>query len=122
MGDLTENFSKEEFRCPCCGIADVEMGLVTQLQVLRNQLSLPIKILSGFRCAKHNQAIGSKPTSQHVQGKAADITVGGMHGIDLAARARVVLAFRVGGIGLYSKNENMVHVDVRAGGTSRWIH
>ena len=32
MGDLTRNFSRSEFACPCCGRADVDMRLVEALQ------------------------------------------------------------------------------------------
>jgi hypothetical protein len=35
----------------------------------------PVMILSGFRCKKLNDAVGSKDTSQHLVGCAADIRV-----------------------------------------------
>ena len=39
--------------------------------------SRPIIISSGYRCLELNTAIGSKPTSAHVQGQAADFTCPG---------------------------------------------
>ena len=35
--------------------------------------SIPVVITSGYRCPALNTAIGSKPTSDHVQARAADI-------------------------------------------------
>lgn len=48
------------------------------LEPLRSALRLPIIISSGYRCIALNRAIGSKDTSQHVQGRAADIKVAGL--------------------------------------------
>jgi hypothetical protein len=48
------------------------------LDPLRRVLGRPVKITSGFRSAKLNQAIGGSSTSDHVYGFAADIKVDGM--------------------------------------------
>jgi len=58
MGDLTRNFSRSEFACPCCGRADVDMRLVEALQELRDLAGVPVRVNSGFRCAKHNREVG----------------------------------------------------------------
>ena len=42
------------------------------LEQVRDLLGHPIQITSGYRSLKLNSAIGSKPTSDHVQGYAAD--------------------------------------------------
>ena len=42
------------------------------LEQVRDLLGHPIQITSGYRSLKVNSAIGSKPTSAHVQGYAAD--------------------------------------------------
>lgn len=57
--------------------ADVlaNLGLLAEtLERVRTKLGVPIHINSAFRCEKLNAAIGSKPTSAHVQGLAADFT------------------------------------------------
>jgi hypothetical protein len=44
------------------------------LEMIRALVGQPILISSGYRCLELNAAVGSKPTSQHVLGQAADIT------------------------------------------------
>ena len=46
------------------------------LDKIREAFGKPIKVNSGYRCEKLNQSIGGSKTSQHMQGKAADITIG----------------------------------------------
>src|SRR5438105_2154633 len=43
-----------------------------QVRIILN--ANPIRISSGYRCAALNEAVGSKPTSQHTIGEAADFT------------------------------------------------
>ncbi len=81
MGDLSQNFSRYEFRCKCgqcdCGTADVE--LVKVLEQLRAQFGhRKIAITSGHRCAEYNEKVDGWPTSQHLLGRAADIVMDGV--------------------------------------------
>ena len=46
------------------------------LDKIREAWGKPITVNSGYRCPKLNTAIGGSKTSQHITGKAADITVG----------------------------------------------
>lgn len=43
------------------------------LQVIRNDLRLPIKVNSGYRSAEVNAAVGGSSSSYHTKGLAADI-------------------------------------------------
>ena len=77
---MTKNFKLKEFECK--GGCDMPLEvyeniikLASQLQFLRDYTGRPITINSAYRCKKHNRSIGSKDTSQHVLGKAADITI-----------------------------------------------
>lgn len=54
------------------------------LDPIRDQFRLPVTVNSGFRCQELNKALGSKPTSQHTQGKAADIEIVTINNLDLA--------------------------------------
>lgn len=47
------------------------------LQPLRDAMGEPIKIGSGYRCERLNQAVGGVSNSQHVKGEAADICIDG---------------------------------------------
>jgi hypothetical protein len=51
--------------------------LAMALESVRKLLGHPIRISSGFRCQKLNKLIGSKPTSKHTQGLAADFSCPG---------------------------------------------
>ena len=47
------------------------------LQPLRDAMGEPIKIGSGYRCTKLNQAVGGVANSQHIRGQAADLCIDG---------------------------------------------
>jgi hypothetical protein len=47
------------------------------LQPLRDAMREPIKIGSGYRCTRLNQAVGGVPNSQHTKGQAADLCIDG---------------------------------------------
>jgi zinc D-Ala-D-Ala carboxypeptidase len=57
---------------------------VNVLQPIRSHFDSPVLISSGYRSAELCIAIGSKPTSQHIEGKAADIEVAGTDNKELA--------------------------------------
>ena len=76
MGDLTNNFSRKEFECPCgCGLDDIDINLVVFLQAVRDIYGNPIKVNSGVRCWQHNAEVGGKKTSEHLTGNAVDVHV-----------------------------------------------
>jgi len=114
MGDLSANFSKNEFECHCgCGANHINDYLVNSLQLLRDSLNKPILITSGVRCERHNANCGGAKHSQHVLGNAADIHVKSMSVRDLHDFIKThngLLGFR--GIGFYPQ-QGFVHVDVR---------
>lgn len=54
------------------------MRLASLLEQVRKCIGKPLMINSGFRCKTLNDAVGSKDTSQHMIGCAADIRVSSM--------------------------------------------
>jgi len=93
--------------------------LAGYLQTLRDHLGSPIVINSGYRSPAHNAAEGGVPNSQHLYGKAADISVIGYSPketydaiIELINRGEIY----DGGVGLYSWG---VHYDIGDKGR-RW--
>ncbi len=67
MGDLTENFSYDEVRCPCgCGNANISKELINKVQVIRSALEVPLIVTSGVRCEDYNREIGGDEDSEHV--------------------------------------------------------
>jgi zinc D-Ala-D-Ala carboxypeptidase len=66
---------------------------VNVLQPIRSHFDSPVIISSGYRSAELCIAIGSKPTSQHSEGKAADIEVVNVDNKELAEWIRNNLEF-----------------------------
>jgi uncharacterized protein YcbK (DUF882 family) len=77
----------------------------------------PIRILSGYRCPDQNRAVGGAASSQHPQGKAADIMTA-LPLPTLHKEAMLIASFAHGGIGIYPES-NFLHLDLR-GHLARW--
>ncbi len=80
---------------------------------LRAWVGGPIKVNSFFRSPELNTAIGGSKTSQHLLGKAADITIQSLKPIEVFAIIEDLIDFGVmlqGGLGLY---DTFVHYDIR---------
>lgn len=77
MGDISNHFSRSEFRCHCgCGFDTVDVELITVLEHIRETFGgRPVSVTSGSRCEKHNKAVYGAENSQHMLGKAADFTI-----------------------------------------------
>lgn len=63
------------------------------LQPVRDHFKKPVTINSGFRCLELNRALGSKDSSQHTKGMAADIEIAGVPNKELAEWIRDNLEF-----------------------------
>ena len=89
MTDLTENFTLEEMTAsqtavrldfdeqfsPADSIKDNLKALCENvLEPIRSLASCSIRISSGYRCERANEAIKGAKTSQHLKGQAADIS------------------------------------------------
>lgn len=117
MGDLSKHFSKREFACHCgCGYSTVSPLLIDELELLREELGAPVRVVSGCRCAEHNRKVGGALHSQHVKGKAVDIIVAGYTPAQVFTHLCMVYQHGYG-VGLY---RSWVHFDVRAGNAARW--
>ena len=111
MTKLTDHFTKEEFDCKCgCGNGDIVISenLVFELECVRVHYGKPMRINSGIRCLSHNRAIGSRDTSSHIKGLAADISCG-----DNKTRLELVKRLlRDGEFKRMGLHKDFIHVDV----------
>ena len=86
---ISEHFSLEEFyhsvtasnkridNTPTPDIIANIIDLVNNvLEPVRCKLARPILVNSGYRCKRLNNAVGGAKNSQHLTGKAADLTTG----------------------------------------------
>jgi uncharacterized protein YcbK (DUF882 family) len=121
---LTENFSLREFMCrDGSNVPDDLMEnvkeLAQNLQVLREHIGKPIKIISGYRSPEYNKKIGGAKKSQHMLAKAGDLVVDGMTPDEVKAAIVKLIEegkMKKGGVGLYT---HFTHYDVR-GFNARW--
>jgi len=109
----SEHFKPREFACRHCGQIKLTRELLVHLELLRRIVRRPIPIVSGYRCAVHNAAIGGAPRSQHLTGRAADIPP------DIALLAQ---AKQAGFTGIGVLRGDAVHVDVRPGPRAIWTY
>lgn len=107
MKQITKNFNEKEFACRCCGKVQYDYILVEKLQVIRELMGEPIIVNSGYRCLKHNKAVGGYSKSNHLKGWAADISCSKENLPHLKQIASKV--FWNYGVGLYP---SFVHVDI----------
>ena len=87
---LSKNFTLEELTASATAKANgIHNALSTQqmanlcalvhhvLQPLRDAMGHEVKIGSGYRCPRLNQAVGGVSNSQHLKGEAADLCIDG---------------------------------------------
>jgi len=124
MSKLSKNFSLWEFKCkdgtavPDDLMDNVKL-LCENLQVLREYIGKPIRVISGYRSPKYNRRIGGAKRSQHMVAKAADIKITGMTPKEVKDTIIMLIKdgkMMKGGIGLY---RTFTHYDVR-GRNARW--
>ena len=116
---LAPNFLDLEFRCKCCGKlpqGGMKTLLIVLLQRLRDRVGKPLVVNSGYRCPKHNKALGGVADSQHILGTAADIKV--PVGLTVPQFAQIAVEVGFDGVGRYLR-QGFIHVDVR-GSRARW--
>ncbi len=117
---ITQHFSVAEFAChdgqayPPEWIAARLLPLCVVLEVLRAAVGgRSVTILSGYRSPAHNAKVGGAFASQHMAGRAADITVEGVTPADVHRTLLHLFnagKIEIGGLGEYP---GWVHVDVR---------
>jgi len=115
VGDLTKNFNRKEFDCPCCGLNKTSPLLAEYVQIIRSSIAVPVRIVSGTRCPAHNAEVGGVPDSAHLEGLAADIQAQGYSGRALGELIKTL--WKRGRLPELQycyliKNSNSVHIDV----------
>jgi len=116
MGDVSKDFSRWEFACKDnCGFDVVDAELLEVLQRIRDRFNRKITLHSGCRCFVHNTKVKGSKHSQHLLGKAADITMENVWPVTLYDYLDQVYPLSYG-IGLY---DTFIHIDVRSKKT-RW--
>ena len=108
---ITPNFTRAEWRCPCCLKDDHDKHFVDMLQELRNAIG-PMPLSSAYRCERYNKRIGGVGGAAHIKGIGADVLISGERAMQCFEQAR-----RIGfsGIGLSQKGpiqSHFIHLDI----------
>lgn len=123
---MTKNFNISEFNSKDGSKMPSEVylnivKLVGRLQFLRDYTGRAITVNSGYRSPEHNAKIGGSLSSQHLLGKAADITIEGLKPSEVYMIIDELIDMGLmleGGLGLYEK-KGFVHYDIRKN-KARW--
>ena len=121
---VTKNFNLNEFNSKCGrpmpeNIKKNIIELINNLQVIRDEVKVPISITSGYRSPEHNAKVKGAKDSQHVKGTAVDFKVQGLTPKQVAPIVERLIKegkIKQGGIGIYP---SWVHYDIR-GIKARW--
>jgi len=109
---MSEHFKEAEFRCKCTRCkrlipAIVDNRLYDLLEHVRSAVGRPMYITSGYRCAPHNAEVGGKPTSDHLNGTAADVVV--TSDKDRLSMVKAALEYGCRRVGVY---QSFIHLSV----------
>lgn len=115
---LTPHFKKKEFDCKCgCAQTKHDTNLSGNLEKLRTLIGASMVINSGYRCSRHDKAVGGSGSGQHTKGKAADVRCSAVNPVLLGIVARKYFH----GVGIYWYGDTaFVHVDTR-GYKTTWL-
>lgn len=107
-----------QLRCRCCGKSNLHPELIPAIVALRSALGsaeFPFTITSGYRCTKHNKAVGGALKSYHTRGMAIDLAVVGE-----ARQSRLIEAALRSGFGGIGRANAFIHLDL--GPRRRWTY
>lgn len=103
-------FKPSEFKCKCgkCDGGVMDAAFLSKLERARAIADTPFVINSGFRCPAHNKAVGGKPASAHLEGRAVDIAYKDSNKAFLIIKGLLEAGFtRIG----YNTKHKFIHVD-----------
>lgn len=118
---LSDHFKVSEFRCKCGKKHNTKIDtvLVEYLEKLYDEFNCSkIIVVSGYRCATHDKAVGGSGKGQHVSGRAADVQLYGQDGKIISTKYVSCVAQDLGipGIANINKTYTNIHLDDRASG------
>lgn len=97
------------------------LELAAAFESVRRHFGAPLRVTSGYRTPEHNKRVAGAKASQHMAGRALDISPlrGGRQALDdlVAAARRAAAEGLVRGLAVYS---GFVHIDTRQGQFRSW--
>ena len=115
------HFTVKEIACKCgCGESIIKQEMLDKIEELRILIKHPIIVISGYRCVKHNEAVGGANKSAHLTGEAVDFY---SPKLSLSQLWLFVHKLKEGfnGVGTYPEYPPFLHCDILSR-FSRWVH
>jgi zinc D-Ala-D-Ala carboxypeptidase len=108
-----KHFTPRDFTCNCDGLCDhedvISRDVVTRLDKICDLIGMPIKVLSGARCKKHNHKVGGRILSSHIPKD------GVSHGVDIRCPdPEFRFAFMAAALPMFNRigiGRDFIHVD-----------
>jgi hypothetical protein len=119
---ISNHFHSTEFRCKCgCGVIKIDENLVNKMEDVFTKLNASKCIISsGYRCSKHDKAVGGSGYGQHTKGLAADCIYYDKEGKIIPSKYVICAAYDLGQLkGIAKINNNYSHLDNRSSGSYR---
>jgi uncharacterized protein YcbK (DUF882 family) len=111
---LCLGLNSDEFKCRCnydfCTATIIDDKLLEAYKNFRKLVNVPLHINSGYRCPAHNADEGGSIKSQHMIGKAIDIS---LKSLDHLSKEEIEHAARVSNFTVVLFYKTAVHLDVR---------
>jgi uncharacterized protein YcbK (DUF882 family) len=117
--NLTEHFKDTELECPCCGELSFDSWFLERIQELRYKIARPLVITSAFRCKEHNDSVDGSPTSQHLIGRAVDISTTNFTSAQLYQLIKAAYDLGFKGVGV---SKTFIHLDCRDSKSKLWVY
>ena len=114
MAKDTKNFKASEFACKCGCENKIDQRVIDMAQIIRDELGVPVKVNSGYRCPEHNEKVGGVKGSKHTLGHAADLSssVGAKAMFEAIKRLHQESKLPMLGYCIYYSKRNFCHVDI----------
>lgn len=115
-----KHFTLKEFACHCgCGACDMSQEFLARLDATRDRAGVPFVVTSGYRCMRHNKAVGGATDSGHTRGMAADIAC-----VSDRDRFKIVDAALACGLTRIGTNDEFVHLAMAGEGQpgALWVY
>lgn len=114
---ITTHFHSTEFKCGC-GKIYIEEKLVNRLETLFAKLNASKCIISsGYRCKKHDKAVGGSGTGQHTKGLACDCIYYDKNNKIIPSKIVICVAYDLDIFrGIAKIDKNYTHLDIRTSG------
>lgn len=109
-------FKDSEFACKCCGASGMNPKFLQMIDEAREIADTPFIITSGYRCEKHNKAVGST-SKNHTSGKASDISAK-----DGPSRGKILKGLYLAGFTRIGIAKDFIHADISDSVESAWLY